>query len=103
MNNFIEVLIVDDDAAIRELLTAYLGDFGIRASSASNGTEMQWAMEVRRFDIIILDLMLPQEDGLALCRKLQKPILNPRNSTSPLDSSTGWKSNFALKPFASKK
>ena len=71
MNNFIEVLIVDDDAAIRELLTAYLGEFGIRASSASNGTEMQWAMEVRRFDIIILDLMLPQEDGLALCRKLR--------------------------------
>ena len=71
MNNIVEVLIVDDDAAIRDLLIAYLGDFGILASPACNGTEMRQALASRRFDIIILDLMLPSEDGLSLCRSIR--------------------------------
>jgi two-component system OmpR family response regulator len=71
MENVVEVLIVDDDPAIRDLLIAYLGDFGIRGSGASNGTEMRQALASRRFDIIILDLMLPSEDGLSLCRGIR--------------------------------
>ncbi|RXZ38456.1 response regulator [Oxalobacteraceae bacterium CAVE-383] len=71
MTDIVEVLIVDDDAAIRDLLLTYLGDFGIRASAVSNGAEMRQALAERRFDIIILDLMLPSEDGLSLCRSIR--------------------------------
>jgi two-component system, OmpR family, response regulator len=71
MNNIVEVLIVDDDAAISDLLIAYLSDFGIQASAVGNGEQMRQALASRRFDIIILDLMLPSEDGLSLCRSIR--------------------------------
>ncbi|HWZ49122.1 MAG TPA: response regulator [Herbaspirillum sp.] len=71
MNNLVEALIVDDDAAIRDLLITYLGDFGIQASAAGDGVEMRQALARRRFDIIILDLMLPSEDGLSLCSSIR--------------------------------
>src|ERR1700731_1237171 len=71
MNNLIEALIVDDDAAIRDLLITYLSDFGIQASAAGDGVEMRQALARQRFDIIILDLMLPSEDGLSLCRGIR--------------------------------
>jgi two-component system OmpR family response regulator len=71
MTNIVEVLIVDDDVAIRDLLIAYLSDFGFLASAASDGAEMRQALASRRFDIIILDLMLPSEDGLSLCRSIR--------------------------------
>jgi len=66
------ILVVEDDAETRELLTAYLLKNGCRASSAADGVAM-WARlaeEKNAVDVIILDLMLPGEDGLSLCRKL---------------------------------
>jgi two-component system, OmpR family, response regulator len=71
MNNIVEVLIVDDDAAIRDLLITYLSDFGIQASAAGDGVEMRQALARGHFDIVILDLMLPSEDGLSLCRGIR--------------------------------
>jgi two-component system OmpR family response regulator len=59
------ILIVDDDREIRELLAAYLEKNGMRASSAANGREMRALMEQHQVDLIVLDLMLPGEDGLA--------------------------------------
>lgn len=73
------ILIVDDDEEIRSLLSAYLGRNGFRASSAADGAAMWKALEGEDVDLIVLDLMLPGEDGLALCRTLrarsQIPIL----------------------------
>lgn len=63
------VLIVDDDVDICELLSGYLADFGMRSQSVNDGAAMRAAMSATHFDVVILDLMLPGEDGLSLCRK----------------------------------
>jgi len=60
------ILIVDDDPGIRELLTRYLGEHGYRITAAADGREMRRALAASAFDMILLDLMLPGEDGIAL-------------------------------------
>ncbi len=65
------ILIVDDDAEIRELLRDYLGHNGYRATAVADGRGMRAALEQGRFDLAILDVMLPGEDGLTLCRDLR--------------------------------
>ncbi|TCJ11524.1 response regulator [Parasulfuritortus cantonensis] len=65
------ILVVDDDPALRELLHAYLGDTGFAVDLAADGEEMRRAIERARPDAIVLDLMLPGADGLALTRELR--------------------------------
>ena len=65
------ILIVDDDAEIRSLLGDYLRKNGYRATVAADGKAMQAALARGKVDLIVLDLMLPGEDGLALCRDLR--------------------------------
>lgn len=65
------ILIVDDDAEIRGLLREYLQKQEYRVTTAANGREMHAAMSPTRPDLVILDLMLPGEDGLTLCRDLR--------------------------------
>jgi two-component system OmpR family response regulator len=65
------ILVVDDDAEIRSLLGTYLRKNGFRVSVAANGREMRTALETAAPDLIVLDLMLPGEDGLTLCRDLR--------------------------------
>lgn len=65
------ILIVDDDVEIRKLLCEYLDQQGYRTIAAADGKEM-WAMlDKNRVNLIILDLMLPGDDGLVLCRNLR--------------------------------
>jgi two-component system OmpR family response regulator len=66
-----QALIVDDDVDIRELLIDYLADFSIACIGVRDGRSMREAMAKQSFDIVILDLMLPTEDGLSLCRELR--------------------------------
>lgn len=65
------VLIVDDDAEIRTLLSQYLQRNGYRASAVADGKGMWADLDVKKPDIIVLDLMLPGDDGLTLCRDLR--------------------------------
>ncbi len=65
------ILIVDDDAEIRSLLAKYLVKNGLRATAVPDGTRMWQALGAGRFDLIVLDLMLPGDDGLTLCRDLR--------------------------------
>ncbi|MFM0649825.1 response regulator [Paraburkholderia bryophila] len=65
------VLIVDDDRGIRELIAGYLEKNGMRVSLAANGRQMHAALEHGAPDLIVLDLMMPGEDGLVLCRELR--------------------------------
>ena len=65
------ILIVDDDAEIRRLLDEYLGASGFRVSTARDGRAMWASLEKFRPDLIVLDLMMPGEDGLVLCRNLR--------------------------------
>jgi len=65
------VLVVDDDSELRALLAEYLGANGYRVSVATDGREMHRLLESDRPDLVVLDLMLPGDDGLALCRDLR--------------------------------
>ncbi len=65
------VLVVDDDREIRDLLGRFLAKHGYRVTAARDGKEMRRALADWRIDLVVLDLMLPGEDGLTLCRKLR--------------------------------
>jgi two-component system OmpR family response regulator len=65
------ILIVDDDAEIRSLLTRYLEKNGLRATAVGDGRAMWRALDDGAFDLIVLDLMLPGDDGLTLCCALR--------------------------------
>ena len=65
------ILVVDDDAEIRSLVAEYLRSHGYRVSVARDGVQMRGALKADRSDLIVLDLMLPGEDGLSLCRDLR--------------------------------
>ncbi len=71
MNTSDHILIVDDDRDIRQLLADYLEKQGLRCTTAADGREMKAALETHRIDLIVLDLMMPGEDGLTLCRNLR--------------------------------
>jgi len=65
------VLVVDDDAEIRNLLREYLEKNGYRVTTVADGKGMWAALELGRADLVVLDLMLPGDDGLTLCRNLR--------------------------------
>ena len=71
MENSPHVLVVDDHREIRTLVGRLLEKDGYRVSTASDGREMRRVLGERRIDLIVLDLMLPGEDGLTLCRDLR--------------------------------
>jgi two-component system, OmpR family, response regulator len=65
------ILVVDDDAEIRSLLGDYLRKNGYKATAVADGKAMWTALSRGKVDLVVLDLMLPGEDGLSLCRKLR--------------------------------
>ncbi len=71
MENADHILIVDDDREIRSLLANYLQKNGLRTTTVPDGKHMQEVLQTMRIDLIVLDLMLPDQDGLTLCRNLR--------------------------------
>lgn len=71
INSKEHVLLVDDDAALRRLLTRYLSENGYVVTAVADGVEMDHALENQPPDLVILDLMLPGEDGFSLARRLR--------------------------------
>ncbi len=73
------VLVVDDDGEIRSLLSEYLRKAGYRVTAVADGKGMWTVLEGARPDVVVLDVMLPGDDGLVLCRDLrsrsQVPII----------------------------
>lgn len=67
----ISVLVVDDDNELRSLLGDYLTKNGYSVLQAANGKDMRDLLAINAVDLIVLDLMLPDEDGLVLCRNLR--------------------------------
>jgi two-component system OmpR family response regulator len=65
------ILVVDDHRDIRDLVSRFLTKHGYRVTTAADGKAMRRTLEVGRIDLIVLDLMLPGEDGLTLCRDLR--------------------------------
>ena len=75
-----KLMVVDDDARIRDLLRRYLSQEGYEVFVAEDSKAMSRIMVKERFDLIVLDLMLPGEDGLSICKRLraskdQTPII----------------------------
>jgi two-component system OmpR family response regulator len=73
-----KILVVDDDAELRELIAETLSDYGFVSQAVQNGVEMFDALANESFDMILLDIMMPGDDGLSLCRSLRAPG-NPYN------------------------
>jgi two-component system, OmpR family, phosphate regulon response regulator OmpR len=66
-----KVLVVDDDLRLRDLLKRYLGEQGFVVDTVADAGAMERQMQRMRYDLMVLDLMLPGEDGLAICRRLR--------------------------------
>jgi DNA-binding NtrC family response regulator len=64
-----EVLVVDDEADIRALISEILGDEGYAVTVAANAAEARAAKGARRFDLVLLDIWMPDTDGITLLRE----------------------------------
>ncbi len=71
MTNTQRILIIDDDARLRELLLRYLGEQGFSVKAVGDGNALNRALQLNRYHLLVLDLMLPGEDGLAILRRLR--------------------------------
>jgi two-component system OmpR family response regulator len=100
------VLIVDDDREIRGLLAQYLEKHDFRTTAVPDGREMRRVLERSHVDLLVLDLMLPGEDGLSLCRELrgrsQLPIIMLTARGEDVDRIVGLElgaDDYVPKPF----
>jgi two-component system phosphate regulon response regulator OmpR len=66
-----KILVVDDDVRLRDLLNRYLTEQGFTVRTVADATDMNRQLARERYDLMILDLMLPGEDGLSICRRLR--------------------------------
>lgn len=111
MEHVDHILIVDDDREIRELVSSYLTKNGLRASVAADGRQMRNFLEGNAVDLIVLDVMMPGDDGLVLCRELRSgkhkatPILMLTARGDELDRVIGLEmgaDDYLPKPFAAR-
>lgn len=100
------ILVVDDDLGIRRLLIRYLSEQGYRVTGAADGREMRRALGAGAPDLIVLDLMLPGEDGLSLFRSLNAdakiPVIILTARDDPVDRVVGLETgadDYVPKPF----
>jgi two-component system OmpR family response regulator len=105
------ILVVDDDREIRQLVASYLEKNGLRATAAADGREMRAVLEASAVDLIVLDVMMPGEDGLTLCRNLRAgrhraiPVLMLTARDDQTDRIIGLEmgaDDYLTKPFAAR-
>lgn len=103
------ILVVDDDDRLRDLLQRYLGECGYRVSTAADAGEARSKMAGIRFDLMVLDVMMPGEQGLDLARDLRRtddtPILLLTALGDAADRISGLESgadDYLTKPFEPK-
>lgn len=102
-----KILVVDDDKRLRELLQRYLGEQGFAVRTAENAETTDRLMSRDTFDLIVLDLMLPGEDGLSLCRRIRsgdplQPIIMLTAKGDEIDRIVGLEmgaDDYLPKPF----
>ncbi len=101
------VLVVDDSADIREPLARYLNRKGLRATTASGGVEVRKLLKSNAFDLVVLDIMMPGEDGLSICRYLrdtsETPIILLTAMVDETDRVVGLElgaDDYVTKPFS---
>lgn len=101
-----QLLVVDDDADIRSLLAEQLTGAGFIVSTAGDGAQMRQVLITEQIDLIILDLNMPREDGLTLCRDLRSrsalPVIMLTARGAPVDRIVGLEmgaDDYVTKPF----
>ena len=101
------ILVVDDSADIREPLAKYLAKKGLRVSTADGGQEMRRVMKTGAIDLVVLDIMMPGEDGLALCRMIREttdiPVILLTAMVEETDRVVGLEigaDDYVTKPFS---
>jgi two-component system OmpR family response regulator len=111
MEHIDHILVVDDDHGIRTGVVDYLRKNGLRASAAADGRDMLAQLEASAFDLIVLDIMMPGDDGLVLCRNLRSgkhralPILLLTARDDETDRIVGLEmgaDDYLVKPFSSR-
>lgn len=111
MEHVDHILIVDDDREIRELVGNYLRKNGLRATVMADGRQMRNFLESNRVDFIVLDIMMPGDDGLVLCRELRAgkhkatPVLLLTARNEEADRIVGLEKgadDYLVKPFAAR-
>lgn len=100
------ILVVDDARVIREPLTKYLQQNGYRAMGADGAASARKLMRAHRFDLVVLDIMMPGEDGLSLCRHIREanqiPVILLSARAEELDRIIGLEvgaDDYVVKPF----
>lgn len=101
------ILVVDDDSRLRDLLTRYLGEQGFDVKAAADGQQMDKLRAREHYHLIVLDLMMPGEDGLSICRRLrgqgdQTPIIMLTAKGDEVDRIVGLEmgaDDYLPKPF----
>jgi two-component system OmpR family response regulator len=105
------ILVVDDDREIRELVSTYLAKNGLRVTVAQDGRQMRSILEANAVDLIVLDVMMPGDDGLVLCRELRAgkhkttPVLMLTARSDETDRILGLEmgaDDYLPKPFAAR-
>jgi two-component system OmpR family response regulator len=100
------ILLVEDDREIRTLVSRFLSANEVRVSTAGNGREMDRVLKDSRLDLIVLDVMLPGEDGLSRCRRLRTasnlPVIMLTSKGEEIDRIVGLEmgaDDYLAKPF----
>lgn len=101
------VLVLDDEADIRNMLQRFLSAHGFEVRTAQNATQLELHLERQPYDLLLLDLMLPDEDGLSICRRLRAqgqiiPVLMLTARGDPADRVLGLETgadDYLAKPF----
>jgi two-component system, OmpR family, response regulator len=101
-----QICVVDDDNDIRNLLAQYLGRAGFRVHTASDGAQLSELLTHESPDLILLDVMMPNEDGLSICKRLRAqsdvPIMMLTAMADPVDRVVGLElgaDDYLQKPF----
>jgi len=107
MNRPPHILVVDDDREIRALLRDFLEKHGFTATAVADGQETRRALANGRFDLVVLDLMLPHESGLEICRELRAtstlPVIMLTALGDEVDRVVGFEvgaDDYLTKPFS---
>ena len=100
------ILVVDDHREIRDLLAKYLARHGFRVSAAENAARARRLLEASAIDLVVLDIMMPGEDGLSLCRHLRAttalPVIMLTAMAEDTDRVVGLEigaDDYVVKPF----
>lgn len=107
MNDRPHLLLVDDERSIREPLSQYLSRNGFRVTAAANAAEARTRLAAGTIDLVVLDIMMPGEDGLSLCRHIREnrdlPVILLTAKSEETDRIVGLEigaDDYVLKPFS---